>query len=318
MDKISVIVPVYKVEEYLDKCVESIVNQTYQELEIILVDDGSPDRCPQMCDEWAKKDPRIKVIHKKNGGLSSARNAGIDQACGDYLMFVDSDDYISHCMCEKLAQSIVRENADMCICGVEKKYPNGRESEFSNISDGVLTQKAFFDKMEGVCGWCWVVAWNKLYKKSIFDDLRYPEGKLYEDDFIIHKIISKTQSISCVGEPLYFYVQRENSIISSKYTVKNLDSVEAMLQRCQFFIDHDFESRRIDFCLKNALAFLYNNFTNQKHDSEFNARYVQLISYYKTIWEKAKNFDLPLSRKLYYSANALSPKIGYILKKIFR
>lgn len=318
MNKISVIVPVYNVEKYLDNCVESIINQTYKDLEIILVDDGSPDKCPQMCDEWAKKDNRVKVIHKKNGGLSSARNAGIDIAIGDYLMFVDSDDYISYNMCEKLLTRIVQDNTDLCICGVEKVYPDGKESEFSNIEDGVMTKEEFFDKMEGICGWCWVVAWNKLYKKCIFNDLRYPDKKLYEDEFVIHKIIYKANTISSVGDPLYHYVQRKNSIISSKYTVNNLDSVEAMLERCKFFIDNKSKESRIDFCLKYAVAYLYSNFNNQKITDEFKKRYRQLLLEYRIIWKSAKKYKLPANRKLYYSLNAISPKLGYIIKKILK
>lgn len=318
MELISVVVPVYNVEKYLDKCVASIVNQTYKNLEIILVDDGSTDSSPAICDEWAQKDNRIKVIHKKNGGLSSARNAGIELASGDYLAFVDSDDYISRNMCLKLYESLLKENADMSICGVEKVYSDGRKSEFGNIPDGRLTQKMFFDSMQGKCGWCWVVAWNKLYKKYIFEDLRYPDGKLYEDDFIIHKIISKTKAIAAVSDSMYYYYQRSGSIISGAYTINNLDSVEAMLQRCSYFLDTNDDVSRVEFCLKNALAFLYHNFDNLKRSREVKQRIKELELFYKTIWKKAKKYDYPISHKLYFSINALSPEIGYTMKKIFR
>ena len=315
-DKISVIVPVYNVENYLRRCVDSIINQTYKNLEIILVDDGSPDNCPVICDEYAQRDSRIKVIHKENGGLSDARNVGIDIASGDYLMFVDSDDYISEKMCGILYERLRSSNADMSICGVERIYPDGRNSDYSNIEDALLTRDDFFDKMEGKCGWCWVVAWNKLYKKSIFDGLCYPVGKLYEDDFIIHKLLYKIEKISAVADHMYYYVQRADSIVNQCYSVKNLDSVQVFLERGEFFVRHGASCSRINFCLKTALMFLYLNFKNLEITPETEQRYEELISYYKNLWNNVKKYKFSFVDRIYFSLNAFSPHMVYRVRKV--
>ena len=173
--KISVIVPVYKVEPYLSRCLDSIINQTYRNLEIILVDDGSPDRCGEICDEYARQDSRIRVIHKANGGLSDARNHGIDVAIGDYIAFVDSDDYIATDMYEKMLARLELDNSDMVVCNYYR-FDEGSappKDGYIQLPDRVLTQDEAFDFYLQIGG-DYVSAWNKLYKRTIFDDLRYP------------------------------------------------------------------------------------------------------------------------------------------------
>lgn len=171
---ISVIIPVYKVEKYLDECIQSVINQTYKNLEIILVDDGSPDNCGKICDEYAKKDNRIKVIHKENGGLSSARNAGLDIARGEYISFIDSDDYVSKDFIKNM--SIQMANADLIICGMKNVYKEDEkcdEKENVVIKNETLTfieanQKLIKPKNE-----IYVTACNKLYRRELFDNLRF-------------------------------------------------------------------------------------------------------------------------------------------------
>ena len=235
---ISVIIPIYNVEEYLVRCVNSVLNQTYQNLEIILVDDGSPDNSPRMCDEFAKKDSRIKVIHKKNGGLSSARNAGLDIATGEYVAFLDSDDYIHPQMYEKLLTSLQANTADMVICGVH--YVNEDGTDFDKvepcpIKNEVLTQDEVFAKLSKPAGFYYVTTWNKLYKKSIFNNIRFPEGKIHEDEFTIHYIVAECEKIACVKEELYHYVQRSESIMHTTFSIKRLDGAWACYDRYLFF-----------------------------------------------------------------------------------
>ena len=182
-EKISVIVPVYNVEQYLERCVESIVNQTYKNLEIILVNDGSTDNSGELCDELAKKDNRIKVVHKENGGLSDARNNGERESTGEYIIFIDSDDYIHHEMLNTLYNQIVEKNADVSICGVMNVYSNSETPQCSDINmdfvcdkEGFLKEYLIGEKIPGsIC--------NKLLKKSIADKLEFPVGKIYEDAF---------------------------------------------------------------------------------------------------------------------------------------
>ena len=187
---VSVIVPIYKVEPYLKKCVDSIRNQTYKNLEIILVDDGSPDECPKMCDDFAKEDNRIKVIHRKNGGLSAARNSGLEIATGKYIGFVDSDDYIHSKMYEILVGRLEEKSADLAVCRVQDVFEIGEEEALSTEEKvETMTNVEALKSIYGNWGTDMVVAWNKLYKRELFEELRYNEGKVHEDEFMIHKVL---------------------------------------------------------------------------------------------------------------------------------
>lgn len=227
MKKISIIVPVYKVEKYLDKCVESLVNQTYKNLEIILVDDGSPDECPKICDAWAKKDSRIKVSHKANGGLSEARNTGMDIATGDYIGFVDSDDYVSEEMYNILVKIIEENDADISACQ-ESTFNDENNPRFT-VDNNVTIVDDVNAALNGIINSELVLSfvWNKLYKKELLNDIRFPVGKNYEDVFTLHKIILKTNKIAVTSSALYAYRKRKDNITKS-WTKKNIcDFIEA-------------------------------------------------------------------------------------------
>lgn len=237
MEKISIIVPVYNVENYLSRCIDSIVNQTYKELEIILVNDGSTDRCPQICEEYAALDQRIQVVHKSNGGLSDARNVGIDMSSGRYLMFVDSDDYIDICMVQKLYEAVAEHDADLGICNFkyvgdepDSHYDNRNLPIRNEVIGGseVLNQRLFQKK-----SWYWVVAVCKLYRRELFDQVRFPVGKLHEDEFILHRILLQCSKIACIATPMYSYYQRKGSIMDRKKDVKKLDGAEALFLRAE-------------------------------------------------------------------------------------
>lgn len=238
---ISVIVPVYHVEKYLTKCVDSICSQTYDNLEIILVDDGGDDMCPSICDEYKKIDSRIKVIHKKNGGLSDARNAGLDIATGQYLYFVDSDDYIDDHTIEFLYASIVANGSDIAVCEYVRVSEDGEKIHEKHVSGDVCcvySRDEMFHLYESdELSWLIGVAWNKLYKKSVFDTIRYPVGKIHEDDFVSHRIYSVVDKVTFVFKPLYFYLQRDSSIMGESFSIKRIDGAEAQLDRILFAMD---------------------------------------------------------------------------------
>lgn len=209
--KISIIVPIYNVEEYLARCLESIIHQTYNNIEIILVDDGSLDNCGKICDKYAKKDKRIKVIHKENGGLSAARNSGFKISTGEYIMFVDSDDWIDYDMVKKLITNIKKYDSDIAICGV-KKIIDDRINlmEWYNEEICFNTNEALEALVEN--NEVKSFAWNKIYKKYLFDKYEWPENKIYEDVRIMHAIFRECKTISIVPDYLYNYYQRKNSI----------------------------------------------------------------------------------------------------------
>lgn len=234
MGLISVIVPVYKVEPYLDRCVQSIVDQTYRNLEIILVDDGSPDNCGAMCDAWAEKDSRIKVVHKANGGLSDARNAGLAVAAGQYIAFVDSDDWVAPEMYQLLLDRLVDDHSDISACGVEMVYENGTPSQSLTCSGCRLLSQE--QAMAAVIDESWLKqpVWYKLYKAKQIKDVPFPVGKYHEDVFWTYQIVAKAASVSVFDTPCYYYLQRNNSIMGTEFSEKRLDAVDAKCQRIDF------------------------------------------------------------------------------------
>ena len=231
---ISVIVPVYKVEPYLDKCISSIVNQTYKNLEIILVDDGSPDNCPAMCDAWAEKDSRIRVIHKTNGGLSDARNAGMAVATGELMAFVDSDDWIAPDMYEHLYQRLAEDNSDIATCGVQMVWEDKTPSRtLTRESCCVLNQE---EAMQAIIEESWLKqpVWYKLYKTDLIRDILFPMGNCHEDVFWSYQAVGSAKKVSVSDHVGYYYLQRGGSIMGAGYSLKRLDAVEAKVQRCAY------------------------------------------------------------------------------------
>ena len=235
---ISVIVPVYRVEQYLDKCISSIVNQTYKNLEIILVDDGSPDNCPAMCDSWAKKDSRIKVIHKKNGGLSDARNVGMAAATGELMAFVDSDDHIAPGMYQLLYDRIVADESDISACGVEMVFEDGTPTRMLTRHGSILLDQE--EAMRAVVEESWLKqpVWYKLYKTDLIQHIPFPVGKYHEDVFWTYQAVGLAKRVSVIDVPFYHYLQRKGSIMGEDYSLKRLDSLAAKQERLEYLKLH--------------------------------------------------------------------------------
>ena len=230
---ISVIIPVYKVEAYLEQCIISVIEQTYQSIEIILVDDGSPDQCGIICDNWAKKDSRIKVIHKKNGGLSDARNYGLNVARGEYIIFIDSDDLVDRTMIEKLFTALKQQEADIVECNYFCFTDNlPKKEKRESVSSAVYTAEEALSLLLNENIFKYTV-WNKLYRKGIFDTLRFEVGKLHEDVFFTYQAFGISKRIVKIENYLYYYRQRDGSIMGSGFSIRNLDSLEA--RKRQFY-----------------------------------------------------------------------------------
>jgi len=215
---ISIIVPVYKVEEYLDECITSIINQTYENIEICLVDDGSPDGCPEKCDQWGLKDSRINVIHKKNGGLSDARNIGIDNANGKLIAFVDSDDYISEEYIETLYLAIEKSSANLVICNY-MRVDNRGEKLSNDVNDNnqyILSGAQVIERrfVEVTAGY-YIMGCNKLYRKNLFDNIRYPINRFHEDEYIFRALYEKCDKVVCLLKTMYYYRKRKGSIMDT-------------------------------------------------------------------------------------------------------
>lgn len=222
---ITVIVPVYKVEKYLVQCVNSIKNQTYQNLEIILVDDGSPDKCPQMCDEIAKSDSRITVIHKENGGLSDARNVATAVAKGEYITFIDSDDCVNQNYIEILYRLIEDNNAEISVCNIVR-FVDKLPSVDVNIKDlkvlsNIKAMESMFYQIELEFFAC-----CKMYKSEIVKRNPYPKGRLYEDVFTTYKMLYEANKVAIIQNKLYYYRDNPNSIMNQKFTTRMFDQLD--------------------------------------------------------------------------------------------
>lgn len=242
MAEITVIVPVYKVQDYLNQCIDSILDQSFQNFDLVLVDDGSPDTCPQICDSYAEKDERITVVHKQNGGLSDARNAGIDwavaQSNSNFLAFVDSDDYLHPNYLMTLYQTAQKEKADLVICDFTRVNESGKiiESAYGYFNLVTEDKRKLFECLR--LNWRVVPAWNKLYHKSCFAALRFPVGKVHEDSFVIHHVFWNCRRAAFIPDELYFYRQRNNSIMGSESVKSKLDGLEAYVEQYVFRQEH--------------------------------------------------------------------------------
>lgn len=243
---ISVIVPVYNVERYLEKCIASICAQTFTELQIILVDDGATDRSGSICDEWALKDSRIRVIHKENGGLSDARNAGIEVASGAWYMFIDSDDTITPDTIERLYLAAAQHQCEMAVCNMVRIYDDGAtESFYAPVSELTIWegQKRFETlKQPSAC--------NKLFQADLFQNVRFPKGKFYEDTFVYHILAHRASRIVLTGHEGYYYLSRRESILGQpKYTDRYFDFIEAVYTRMAYLLEHRVAHYAQEACL---------------------------------------------------------------------
>lgn len=239
---ISLIVPVYNVNQYLKECIDSIINQTYSNLEIILINDGSTDNCGAICNEYALLDERIKLIHKPNGGLSDARNAGLDVVSGEYVTFIDSDDFVHPNFIEVLYRNLIETDSDISLCKYFK-FQDGDNNEFDelfNCSRSVYTGLYMLENLNNLSMYPNnVVSWGKLYKSTIFNELRFPVGRVHEDEYLIHHIYSKVRNVCYIDIKLYYYRVRVNSIMQMKISKQRiLDSLYAIDDRLIFMKDN--------------------------------------------------------------------------------
>lgn len=294
-DIISIIVPIYKVENYLNKCVESLVNQTYKNLEIILVDDGSPDNCPKICDEWALKDSRIKVIHKENGGVSVARNVGLDIAKGNFIGFVDSDDYIHSTMYEKLYNSIKTNQSDMAMCCYSMVFDDNSEQK---LEESNLNKVIGINALEysAVCNYekhenslhidaITLSIWRMLYKKDVIGDCRFDTDIGYGEDFLFNtNLLNNNTRISIVNESLYYYYQRVNAAthcFNEKMIITKLKYIDKIKEAIKYKVAPQYYNA-FKF---NWFKMVYLDFIRSGNTSYYK-------QYYKTLKDKSLNTKL--------------------------
>lgn len=243
---VSIIIPVYKVEPYLEKCINSVIQQTYVNLEIILVDDGSPDNCPAMCDAWALRDSRIRVIHQKNQGQSCARNNGLRYASGEFLLFVDSDDYIAQDTCTICMDAFRRTDADVVVFNASRVDKQGNIIEITEkITSDVISREAALRKLFRSEIHDYV--WNKMYRSSVLSTIQFPEGRVYEDIGIMYKIFLNAGTVCTIPDPLYYYLKRADSTIGSMSDKTLEDLYEMRKERYNIMLSIDSEVAEYSF-----------------------------------------------------------------------
>ena len=293
LNMVSIIVPVYKVEKYLCRCIESIIAQTLPDFELILVDDGSPDNCGVICDEYSKKDTRVKVIHKPNGGVSSARNVGLDAAKGDYIAFVDSDDWIHPQMLDILYHSIIQTDAGFCACKVKKVFDEDNSWNADKVHDICVPQvyngtdvlKDYFLKYSEKLK---TFVYNKLYRRECFDNLRFDcQMGIYEDEMVALELIEAAEKVAFVNYDLYYYFQSENSLVRSKYNLKRLQTFCSLQHLIDFMEQHGCYDQVDELERRWLIAFLDNYYVIQQDYPEF---LPEIISYKKHYLRKVRGW----------------------------
>ncbi len=305
---ISIIVPVYNVESYLTRCVESILAQTYTNWELILVDDGSPDRCPEICDAYAAKDKRIKVLHKTNGGLSDARNHGLDVATGDYILFVDSDDYIHPHMLQAMSRLATEKNADIVQCS----YIRGTENSFPTITESTK-HYTFDNKSIFISTRQQTILCAKFYRRSLWDSLRMPVGKIHEDDFTTWRLYCHSHRIVIIDTPYYYYYINPRGIMACEDRRLSPLLIEAYEERIAYFEERNEATlaalSRWRFSMPLMYIYLRGNITREeKHN-------IQHI-----LHENTKTFvrchQVPWAHRLVFSLIDLSPRLYRSLSEL--
>lgn len=309
---ISVVVPIYKVEKYLPTCIESIIKQSYENLELILVDDGSPDLCPSICEKYKQVDSRIKVIHKKNGGLSDARNAGLKIAKGKWITFIDSDDYVGIDFLKELYGAAVLNEADISICDystvLDNKVQEKRNSSVLELSNVECLESMYHPEVHGME----FVAWGKLYSTTLFkkNSIEYPIGKIHEDIFTTYKLIYAASKIVFSNYIGYFYRIRKDSIMTSEFNLKRLAVLDAREEACDFFLKKS--EWKVFRLAVNAyfreFIVLYSELAKCKSDFDLNKEKTRMMQRYNGAIKKYMvNANMDIKHRLFYRMFAIMP-----------
>ena len=313
-EKISVIIPVYNVEKYLKQCLESILEQTYKNLEIILIDDGTKDSSGMICDDYAKKDNRIKVIHQKNMGLSGARNTGLKNSTGDLITFVDSDDFIDNKMFETMLLSIKENDADIVECGTIFCDENGNYIRDNTLNEVKIYKNEYQIKELLMNEDITTTSWGKLYKRKLFKNFEFPLGKYHEDTFTTYKLLHISKKTIVLNQSFYHYRQVNGSIMNSNFSLKHLDAIEATLERSKFIEKNYPEYKKYDYanivysCCKVYERILLSDFYDKKIIKNLQNLIRKYLMYF-LIYSKSKKstklfsivcfFDMNVCKKIY-------------------
>lgn len=313
MELVSIVLPIYNVEKYLRKCIETVINQTYTNVEIILVNDGSIDNSLEICKEFKEKDKRIKIINKKNGGLSDARNVGLKNAQGKYICFIDSDDFISEKYIEELHNLIVENNAQIAVCSFENVDEDEKSISKKEIISQVISGKKILEQINDKSFYpASIVAWNKLYDINLFKNIIYPVGKIHEDEFTTYKLYYLAEKVVTTSKCLYYYRKVPTSITNRKFNIKKLDALEALEERVKFFKEKDEESL-YELALIQYEKVLITHYVNcKRYLKKSNKKQKELLEKYRSYYNEVMGFNKCLIiDKLRFRIAYISPTLYY-------
>ena len=319
MALVSIIIPIYNVERYLDRCIASVANQTHPNLQIILIDDGSTDRSAEICDTWAGKDQRVVVIHQENGGVSVARNRGLDIAEGEYILWVDSDDYIAPETVKIMLDIAAKTDTDMVICDFEKgtadnfPFSVSCEAPHQQIDSISALNRIYTDSHSALR---YAAPWAKLAKRHLYQGIRYPIGKIFEDIYTTHKLLYRCERIAVLNAPLFYYFQRPDSIMNASFSMKKLDYLQALVERIAFFKEHSLsELERIAYDeLLHSLIWEYSRTRDLLHSEEGMA-YIKKL--FRATYRKGyASRRYPNETKLFLTAFYTNPELIVLYWKI--
>jgi glycosyltransferase involved in cell wall biosynthesis len=305
--KVSIIVPVYKVEPYIRKCVDSILAQTLTDFELILVDDGSPDNCGEICDEYAQKDSRVKVIHKENGGQATARNAALDIAKGQYVGFVDSDDWIEPDMYELLYGMCIQNDCEIANCSSIIYFKNKTVKNGGHALTIHNRQQAMEAMLEGKL--YDEVVWTKLIKRNLLEDIRFPVGVAYEDTAFTYKVVHKSNRVSCLGAPKYHYIKRDDSTMDRAIKGIKIDAV-LIYEEMYRFIEQNYPGLTdlVTLKLANSAMTILNLISFHSHQLEYRSEYYKVVKILNNHFSKTINLkEFPKTVKLLLIATKIQP-----------
>ncbi len=340
MAKITVVVPIYKTEKYLRRCVDSILNQTFSDFDLILVNDGSPDNCADIMEEYAKKDKRVIPLYKKNGGLSDARNAGIEYSFNNsdslWITFIDSDDCIHPQYLELLYDAVTKQNTQISVGEIlrfkedfevddfisKSKFDLG-SAEKSYPCKKITSEDLYFKYAHHGKRISYVSACGKLYKKSLFSEIRFPFGKTWEDLATTYKVIFAVDYCSTVETPLYFYFDNSNGIMKSPWTPKRFDEFDAYEQQIDFFKDkkkHEKIYKDLQFTYIEAISYSFNMLTNSSQPQKEKRKYKKLLSkkIRKALRQYKENIPFEKNIGIYETAYPCRMRLYWIFKRITR
>ncbi|NLL79632.1 MAG: glycosyltransferase family 2 protein [Clostridiales bacterium] len=315
---ISVIIPIYNVEKYLVQCIESVLKQTYTQIEVILVNDGSTDHCPEICEKYAKLDERIVYISKQNGGLSDARNAGIEKARGEYLFFLDSDDYLHPEILERLFHGLMELDADISIanyeCVTEDITPGEMEEEsFEKITGKEGCRRIFTSK-----GVLMTVAWGKLYRRKLFQEVRYPKGKIHEDEFVTYRLLYDSANVAVTNEKLIYYRQRKDSIMDQRiYHPGRMSVVEAGLEAIRFYENKGEKELQV-LAVERELGLCRMLIEEFQRIANLASAKKTLHAYRYVWWKYGRKCKYGIGTYLVNAAYSCSPQAAEIMEKVLR